>query len=225
MASRGQSLSITYVAWDTSAGAGRTGDSGNHTLRWIKDGTSAAPSGSPTEVDSTNAPGIYKITLTTTECTCHVGTLAGASSTSDVVIIPVTVAFEQLPTALAGANGGLPTVDSNNRIAGIQGTKNDLDDLNDIDGSSVTATSVSDKTGYGLATTERDSLADAVLARSVAHVEATAAEHSLSTIVLAMLESSIAGTTWTIKRTNGSTSHVTKTVTTDADADPITGVG
>lgn len=83
---------------------------------------------------------------------------------------------------------------------------------------------VSDKTGFSLAAAERQDIADAVLGRSVANVEASAAEHSLCTVVLACLESAISGTTWTIKRTNGSTTHATKTVTTDPDADPITGV-
>lgn len=67
-------------------------------------------------------------------------------------------------------------------------------------------------------------IADAVLSRNVSNVEASAGEHTLCTTVLAMLESSISGTTWTIKRTNGSTTHATKTVTTDAAADPVTGV-
>jgi hypothetical protein len=166
MASRGQSLTIAYVAWDTFSNAGKTGDGGNHTLRWIKDGTPAAPANSPSEVDPANAPGVYKITLTAGECTCDVGVLAGKSSTGSVAIIPVVVTFEQLATAIA----------------------------------------------------------DAVLARDVDQVEASAPEHSLCTVVLAALESQIVGSTWTIKRTDGSTTHATKTVTTDADAEPITGV-
>lgn len=67
-------------------------------------------------------------------------------------------------------------------------------------------------------------VADAVLARNVSNVEASAPEHSLCTVILGMLESSVSGTTWTIKRSDGSTPHATKTVATDADADPITGV-
>jgi len=67
-------------------------------------------------------------------------------------------------------------------------------------------------------------IADSVLGRSVANSQATAAEWSLATLVLAALESSIAGSTWTIYRTDGTTVHATKTVTTDASAEPITGV-
>jgi len=66
--------------------------------------------------------------------------------------------------------------------------------------------------------------ADALLIRSVSNVEATAGEHTLCTVILASLESSRSGTTWTIKRTNGSTTHATKTLTVDAAADPVVGV-
>lgn len=112
MASRGQSITVTYTAWDTSANTGKTGDAANHTLRWVKDGTSAAPTNAASEVDATNAPGVYKITLTGTECTCDVGVLSGKSSTGNVVVIPTTITFEQLPTAAPDAAGGLPISDA-----------------------------------------------------------------------------------------------------------------
>jgi hypothetical protein len=67
-------------------------------------------------------------------------------------------------------------------------------------------------------------IADAVLSRSVASVEGSAAEHTLCTVVLAALEGAISGNTWTIKRSNGSTTHYTKTVTADANASPIVSV-
>lgn len=67
-------------------------------------------------------------------------------------------------------------------------------------------------------------LADLILSRNVSNVESTAPEHCLATIVLAMLENSISGSTLTIRRTNGSTTHYTKTLTTDVSAVPITGI-
>ncbi len=68
-------------------------------------------------------------------------------------------------------------------------------------------------------------IADAALSRSVSNVEATAAEHSLTTLVLGALESSLnADKTWSIYRTDGETLHATKTVTTNASAEPVTGV-
>src|SRR5262245_27201836 len=94
MASRGQTVTINFVAWDTTNNVGKTGDSANFTLRWIKDGSSNAPTNTCTQVDSTNAPGVYSLVLTATECTCDVGTLAGKSSTSGVSIMPLTLTFE-----------------------------------------------------------------------------------------------------------------------------------
>lgn len=107
MASRGQSVTVAYIAWDTSANDGKTGDVLNHTLRVVKDGTSAAPTNSPAEVDSVNAPGVYKITLTATECTADCVVVCGKSSTPSVSIMPITVMFEQLPTAAPTAAGGV----------------------------------------------------------------------------------------------------------------------
>lgn len=94
MPAKGESLTLQFVAWDTSANSGKTGDSANFTLRWVKDGTSAAPSNSPSEIDATNLPGVYKITLTASEASCNVGTLGGKSSTSNVSIIPITIVFD-----------------------------------------------------------------------------------------------------------------------------------
>ena len=65
---------------------------------------------------------------------------------------------------------------------------------------------------------------DQMLSRNVSNVEATVTEHTVATIVLAMLENSISGTTLTIKRTDGTTTHATKTLTTNSGAVPITGI-
>jgi len=65
-------------------------------------------------------------------------------------------------------------------------------------------------------------IADAVLSRGVSNVEDSADTTSLCAIVLAMLESSVSGATWTIRKTGGST-FVSKTVTTGT-ADDIVGV-
>ncbi|MCB0295421.1 MAG: hypothetical protein KDG51_09325 [Calditrichaeota bacterium] len=45
----------------------------------------------------------------------------------------------RIPNAAAGGSGGLPTVDASNFIAGIQGTLNRLDDLNDLSATEVNA--------------------------------------------------------------------------------------
>jgi len=102
MASYGVSITLEFMVWNFDSHVGQTGDAGNLTLRWVKDGTSSAPANSPAEVDATNAPGLYKLVLTATECQCKIGTLGGKSSTSYCAVIPETVTFEQ-PADIADA--------------------------------------------------------------------------------------------------------------------------
>lgn len=94
MALKSQSIVVQFLAWDTANNVGKTGDSGNFTLRVIKDGTASIPTNSPSEVDSTNCPGVYKITLTADEMAANTITLAGKSSTEGVTIIPVNIVTE-----------------------------------------------------------------------------------------------------------------------------------
>lgn len=78
-------------------------------------------------------------------------------------------------------------------------------------------------TASALATDAAQEIADEVLKRGVSNVEGAADTTSLAAVILAILESSVSGTTWTIRKTGGTT-FVTKTLTVDAAADPITGV-
>ena len=68
------------------------------------------------------------------------------------------------------------------------------------------------------------SISDSILSRDVDNVEATLNEHTLGTIILCILESVRSGTTWTIRKTDGATTHVTKTLTLNSAAQPVTEV-
>jgi hypothetical protein len=70
-------------------------------------------------------------------------------------------------------------------------------------------------------TTASQAVADEVLKRGVSNVEDTADATSLAALVLAAFESALAGTTWTIYKTDHSTTFTTRTVVTDSSADPI----
>src|SRR5580704_3872806 len=107
MAAKGQAINVQYYAYNTSTGAYTTGDSANHTLRWVKDGSAAAPTNAASEIDATNTPGLYNVLLTSTEATCNEGMIAGKSSTSNVILIGIAYTFENEPTAAPGASGGL----------------------------------------------------------------------------------------------------------------------
>ena len=110
MATRAQAMTVDFSAWDTSANGFKTGDAANITMRWTKDGVvNALSNPTVTEIDSTNAPGQYKVTLTGTETDCLFGQLSGKSSTANIIIAPVPMTFDQLPVTAPNAVGGLLT--------------------------------------------------------------------------------------------------------------------
>jgi hypothetical protein len=87
---RNQNLSgLCYIAWDTTLNIGKLGDVQNHVLRLILDGVETQPSQQPQEVDPTNCPGLYKLSLAAFEMDAAVVVLHGTSSTNSVIIIPV----------------------------------------------------------------------------------------------------------------------------------------
>lgn len=78
--------------------------------------------------------------------------------------------------------------------------------------------------GVAIASATMTGIADAVLGRSVANVEDAASIYSIAGLILAQFESSAPGTTWTIKKTDGTTTFATRTLTEDINAKPVTGV-
>jgi len=104
MAISGQSHVVTFYAWDTDANAYKTGDEANFTLRINRDGTEVTPSNSPTEVDATNMPGAYDLTLTAGEHTGDDFTLSGKSDTANVVILPIRWNARQNVTHIEGGD-------------------------------------------------------------------------------------------------------------------------
>lgn len=113
MATRAVQQVVTYGAWDTAAAAWKTGDSANHTLRWVKDGTASAPTNAAAEVDATNCPGQYKVTITSTEADCLQGVLCGKSSTADIVIVPTMVGFVDAPLSASGVRDAVGLASAN----------------------------------------------------------------------------------------------------------------
>ena len=75
--------------------------------------------------------------------------------------------------------------------------------------------------GVVISVTTQQAIADETLKRGVSNVEDTADATSIAALVLAAFESVIAGATWTIYKTDHATTFTTRTVTTDAAADPI----
>lgn len=115
-----------------------------------------------------------------------------------------------LPAAMADAAGGLPISDA----GGL-----DLDTQIGTNIDAILADTATD--GVAIATATAQAIADEILNRGVSNVEDSADAASLAAMVLAAFESVIVDTTWTIYKTDHSTVFATKTVTTDASANPI----
>ncbi len=122
MALKSQPLTVQYVAWNTTTNQPAVGDSANHAITCVGDGASFRPGGStptsPAEISSAAIPGVYKIALAGSEMAYNLVTVGGKSSTSGVVLIPVTLATERgvLPVVAPATAGGLPTVDGSNGV-------------------------------------------------------------------------------------------------------------
>jgi len=131
------------------------------------------------------------------------------------VVKATNAGFTGVPDAVPGAASGLSIVGS---LMGL------------TDGA-ITAAKIAagakidlvDKTGFSLSEAGVTAISESVLSLSVADVEDAASQYSLCALVLGALESSIVNGTWTIRKTDGTT-FVAKTVTSDANAAPITGV-
>jgi hypothetical protein len=92
---------IVIHAYDTATGLGKTGDSANIALRVVADGTAGTIAGSVSEVDATNQPGVYKVTIASGENTGVQMSADGKSSTSGIVV----VGYQWTNSAIFGTDG------------------------------------------------------------------------------------------------------------------------
>ncbi len=110
------SQKITFLVIDTATNTPKTGDAANLTAYVsIDDGTvTVLGDTSATELDATNAPGLYTFDCTQAETNGDKLVFSGNSSTSGVRVVPVLI--YTLPagfTALTISSGGVNVVQSN----------------------------------------------------------------------------------------------------------------
>ena len=96
----------------TDADGGKTGDKAQFTLKLVKDGVLDGVDGSITEVDATNAPGMYWVPLTAAENTGSMITLCGVSSTSGVTIHPISWTNISSMAAISGSVSAADNLES-----------------------------------------------------------------------------------------------------------------
>jgi hypothetical protein len=131
------SQKVAVYAYDTSGGAPKTGDAANITAQVSKDGGACAASSdtNPTELDSTNAPGVYLFDLTAAETNCDLLVLSADSATADVVIEPVLAYTAIQQTGDAFARLGAPAGASIAADVAALPTATEVQDL--LDASSI----------------------------------------------------------------------------------------
>lgn len=223
------SQKIAVFAFDSTTGAPKTGDAANITAYVSKDYGAVTVLGdtSATEMDATNAKGMYLFDLTQAETNADCLIFTGKSSTANIFITPQTIYTDpaNYTTLSVDGSGRVDVI----KIAGTTQTARDL-------GTSVL---ISSGTGTGqlsvtsgvvaasLSSSERNSAADAILDRDMS----TGTDSGSTTVrtarqALRALRNKVvlAAGTATIFKEDDSTSSWTAAVTTDASANPITAV-
>lgn len=116
------SQKISVYAHDTISDQPKIGDAGNITVQISKDGgATAASTNSVAELDSTDAPGIYMLSLIQAETNADLMVISAISSTAGIQLVPIMI-FTKVVTAdivsaiLAGVIEGTLTLKQAQRL-------------------------------------------------------------------------------------------------------------
>ena len=120
-------------ALDTAIPVTPTADSVNERVKRLEEDVTTARAGNLDNLDAQ----VSTRTAPADSQTINMAQTTPITPTADTVGEALRFAHQGIPNAGPGTNGGLGTVDANNRIAGIQGTKNTLDALNDLGAAQV----------------------------------------------------------------------------------------
>lgn len=107
------SQKVYVFAFDTTNNTAKTGDAANISAYISKDYGAVTQLGdtSATEVDSTNAKGLYVFDITQTETNADVILVSGKSSTANIAVIGAPAVIDTRPP-----NAGALSIDSNGRV-------------------------------------------------------------------------------------------------------------
>lgn len=120
----------------TDSDGGKTGDKAQFTLKIIEDGSIGAVAGSITEVDATNAPGMYSVPISAAENTASMVTLCGVSSTAGVTINPVSWTNISNMAAISGSTSSADNLET------AAGSSTLTSNVKQVNGSTAGATSL-----------------------------------------------------------------------------------
>lgn len=223
---------IDFGATDFLTGAAAaSGD-----IKIQKDGGAAANTNTATFTEE--AHGFYSLPLTATEMQAKqiVITIIDQTATKEwedqsIVITTINNASAEIPTiapiqADVRTAVGLASADLDTQIGGLDTKLDTIDDFVDTEVAAIKAKTdlipASPAAVSDIPTAIQN--ADALLTRDIDNVEATAPVHSLTSMILKLVSRFVAATGVTY-RTDGTTTHMTQTPSTDASADPVTELG
>jgi len=153
----------------------------------------------------------------------NVGVAGAGLTAADDAVISAIAALNNITAASVWAVGTRTLTAGTNIVlakgVGVTGF-NDIAATDIVSAGAITTSSG----GVVLTTADKNTVADTILARNVSNVEASMPEHCLGTAILGSLEFVISGSVLTIYRTNGSTTHATKTITTNSPAVNVSGI-
>lgn len=125
------SQKVAVFAYDSTDGSAKTGDAANITAQISLDGgtTVATNDVNPTELDATDAPGIYIFDMTQAETNANMIILAAASSTTNILLDPLIIYTEPEQrvvdvTAISGDSVAADNAESFFDGTGYAGTNN-----------------------------------------------------------------------------------------------------
>jgi hypothetical protein len=225
------SQEVRLFAFDYSTGAPKTGLT--NLTAYVAKGTGApviitAASGVMTEIDSTNAPGAYKIALSQGETDATDLMFTARSATSNVACVArfvTTTPPNYASLAIDGTNFAVK-VQNGTGTGQVSLTSGAVTVGTNNDKTGYTASTVSDKTGYALTSGERTSIADALLDRDMATGSDTSTTSGATgrTVrsALRVLRNKFSLVTGKSYKEDDSTTNFDFTVTTDGAAVPIT---
>ena len=81
-------VTVTILAWDTILNTGKTGLA-DITLRGVGDGAEYTPVAAASQVDATNLPGVYSVSLTAAENNYNSNCIGGKSATANISIFGI----------------------------------------------------------------------------------------------------------------------------------------
>lgn len=156
---------ITLLAVDSETGLPKTGDAANLTFYVSKDDGSvvALTDTTATELDATNAPGLYSCDLTQAETDAYKLAFSGKSSTANVVVAPETIYTRPANfSVLAIDSSGRGQVQYGTSTGQVNLTSGNLAGAVPSVTAGVTVTTNNDKTGYSLSSAGVQAIWDAL---------------------------------------------------------------